>query len=40
VLEERGVPEALSDAGSAEREGRAYVMMVIDFIFLYMRILF
>jgi hypothetical protein len=29
VLEEQGVPEALSDASSAGREGWAYVMLVI-----------
>jgi hypothetical protein len=28
VLEKRGVPEALSGGDSADREGRAYVMMV------------
>jgi hypothetical protein len=28
VLEERGVPEALSGGGSAGREGRACVMLV------------
>jgi hypothetical protein len=29
LLEEQGVPAALSDAGSAEREGRANVMLII-----------
>ena len=29
VLEEQGVPEALSDGGSARREGRSYVMLVL-----------
>jgi hypothetical protein len=31
VLEERRMPEALSDAGSAGRKGRAYVMLVYFF---------
>ena len=31
MLEERGVPEALSDAGSAKREERAKVMLVCFF---------
>jgi hypothetical protein len=30
VLEERGMPEAISDAGSAGREERTYVMLVIN----------
>jgi hypothetical protein len=34
VLEERRVPEALLDAGSAGREGRAYVMLVCLFVFI------
>ena len=38
VLEERGVPEALSAAGSAGRKGAAYVMpisrLVLSYIFL------
>jgi hypothetical protein len=29
VLEEWWVPEALSDAGSAGKEGQAYVMIVV-----------
>jgi hypothetical protein len=33
LLEERGVPEALSDGGSAGREGRAYVMLGCFFIY-------
>jgi hypothetical protein len=32
VLEERGVPEAPTDAGSAGREGRAYVVLVFFYI--------
>ena len=32
VLEERGAPEALSDGGSAWREGRAYVVLVYIFL--------
>jgi hypothetical protein len=30
-LEERGVPKALSDKGSAGREGRAYVVLLCFF---------
>jgi hypothetical protein len=29
VLEKRGMPVALSDAGSVGREGRAFVMLVL-----------
>jgi hypothetical protein len=29
MLEERGVPEAFSDAVSANRKGQAYVILVI-----------
>jgi len=32
VLEERWVPEAPSEAGSAGREGRAYVVLVFFYI--------
>jgi hypothetical protein len=32
VLEERKMPEALSDGGSAGRKGRAYVILVSFFL--------
>jgi hypothetical protein len=32
VLEERAVPEALSEAGSAGREGRTDVMLILNFL--------
>jgi hypothetical protein len=35
VLEEREVPEGLKDAGSARREGRAYVVLVFFLIYEY-----